>query len=67
MKKISKRDKEIVLIDFSEDIKQTHVTRLFPLLELKIRELTELIDVVPYKENSNQFMEFKDLSSILEK
>lgn len=53
------------LIPFNEQISLGHLTQLFPLLEIEIRQLGKLFGIVPFKENSNEFMKFKDPSSIL--
>lgn len=53
------------LIPFNEQISLGHLTQLFPLLEIEIRQLGKLFGIVPFKENLNEFMKFKDPSSIL--
>lgn len=55
----------IRLIPFNEQISLGHLTQLFPLLEIEIRQLGKLFGIVPFKENLNEFMKFKDPSSIL--
>ena len=53
------------LIPFNEQISLGHLTQLFPLLEIEIRQLGKLFGIVPFKENIDEFMKFKDPSSIL--
>lgn len=53
------------LIPFNEQISLGHLAQLFPLLEIEIRELGKLFGIVPFKENVDEFMKFKDPSSIL--
>ncbi|NMB18489.1 MAG: hypothetical protein GX984_03400 [Erysipelothrix sp.] len=53
------------LINNVEDLKIGHLTQLFPLLELKIRDLSTLIGLSPYKKYLSNFMEFRDPSSLL--
>ncbi|MDU7162978.1 MAG: hypothetical protein E6296_00335 [Anaerococcus vaginalis] len=53
------------LIPFNEQISLGHLTQLFPLLEIEIRQLGKLFGIVPFKENVREFMKFKDPSSIL--
>lgn len=53
------------LIPFNEQISLGHLTQLFPLLEMEIRQLGKLFGIVPFKENVDEFMKFKDPSSIL--
>lgn len=53
------------LIPFNEKISLGHLTQLFPLLEIEIRQLGKLFGIVPFKENAKEFMKFKDPSSIL--
>ncbi len=53
------------LIPFNGQISLGHLTQLFPLLEIEIRQLGKLFGIVPFKENVDEFMKFKDPSSIL--
>lgn len=55
----------VKLIPFNEQIYLGHLTQLFPLLEIEIRQLGKLFGIVPFKENVDEFMKFKDPSSIL--
>ena len=55
----------VKLIPFDEQISLGHLTQLFPLLEIEIRQLGKLFGIVPFKENVDEFMKFKDPSSIL--
>ena len=53
------------LIPYDKNITLAHLTQLFPLLEIKIRELASLVGIVPFKENMENFMKYKDSSSVL--
>lgn len=53
------------LIPYEYNIKLAHLTQLFPILEIKIRELGSHIGIVPFKENLTNFMQYKDPSSVL--
>ncbi len=53
------------LIPYDNNITVAHLTQLFPLLEIKIRELASLIGIVPFKERVTDFMTYKDSSSVL--
>ncbi|MBQ4122706.1 hypothetical protein IJD44_03155, partial [bacterium] len=53
---------QIKLIPFDK-LTIAHISQLFPLLEIKIRELAELVGVFTFK--NRPFMQYKDPSSIL--
>lgn len=53
------------LIPYEKNISLAHLTQLFPLLEVKIRELASLVGIVPFKEKMEDFMTYKDSSSVL--
>ena len=53
------------LIPYESNITLGHITQLFPLLEIEIRHLGKLFGIVPFKESLDEFMKFKDPSSIL--
>ena len=53
------------LIPYDGQISLGHLTQLFPLLEIEIRRLGKIFGIVPFKERMNEFMKFKDTSSIL--
>lgn len=53
------------LIPYDKNITLAHLTQLFPLLEIKIRELASLMGIVPFKEKIEDFMKYKDSSSVL--
>lgn len=53
------------LIPYEYNLKLAHLTQLFPILEIKIRELGSLTGIVPFKENLTNFMQYKDPSSVL--
>lgn len=56
---------EVSLIPYEKNISLGHLTQLFPLLEIEIRRLGKMFGIVPFKESLNDFMKFKDPSSIL--
>lgn len=53
------------LIPYECNLKLAHLTQLFPVLEMKIRELGALTGIVPFKESLTDFMKYKDPSSVL--
>lgn len=53
------------LILYEKNILLGHLTQLFPILEIEIRDLGKMFGIVPFKETVNHFMKFKDPSSIL--
>lgn len=59
------RSTDIKLLPYSEELLLAHVTQLFPILEMKIREVSTIFGVAPFKEDLNSFMQFKDPSSLL--
>lgn len=63
--KLLEKNIGVSLIPFNEQISLGHLTQLFPLLEIEIRQFGKLFGIVPFKENANEFMKFKDPSSIL--
>lgn len=56
---------EIKLLPYSKDLLLGHVTQLFPILEQRIREVSSIFGVAPFKEDLNSFMQFRDPSSLL--
>lgn len=56
---------EYILIEYDENITIAHLMQLFPILEIKIKELGTLYNIFPFKEDEKHFMESKDPSSIL--
>ncbi len=53
------------MLPFPTQIGVGHVSQLFPLLEMKIRELAYLLGIVPFKEDTKEFMKYKDPSTLL--
>ncbi|MCR5205433.1 MAG: hypothetical protein K6E47_10275 [Lachnospiraceae bacterium] len=53
------------MLPYTDDLLLAHVTQLFPILEQRIREVSEIFGVAPFKEDLNSFMQFKDPSSLL--
>ena len=56
---------EIELLPYNKNVSLGHLTQLFPVLEIKIRELGKAFGIFSFKESLNDFMKFKDPSSIL--
>ena len=56
---------EVKLLPYSKDLQLGHLTQLFPHLEVQIRKLGKMFGIVPFKEKTNEFMKFKDSSSVL--
>lgn len=53
------------LMPYAPNVKLGMVTQLFPILEIKIRELATLFGVFPFKKNTKEFMQNNDPSSLL--
>ncbi|MGB3161775.1 MAG: hypothetical protein WBA84_11075 [Carnobacterium sp.] len=53
------------LIEYDNNLTIAHLTQLFPLLEIKIREVAQNLGVFPFKKSLSDFMIYKDPSSIL--
>lgn len=53
------------LIPFSNKLSLAMVTQLFPVLEVKIRELAELFGLFPFKKDQKTFMIYNDPSSLI--
>ena len=47
---------KIKLLPYSNTISVAMVTQLFPVLEIKIRELVTLFGIFPFKKNIDEFM-----------
>lgn len=56
---------EAKLLPFSVDLQLGHLTQLFPHMEVQIRKLGKMFGIVPFKEKTDEFMKFKDSSSVL--
>ena len=56
---------DIQLIDYQRELKLAHVTQLFPILEIHIRELSKNLCYFPFKKGDNDLMQYNDPSSIL--
>lgn len=57
--------KEIKLENYRKKITLGHLTQLFPVLEIRIRELVKLFGIFPFKKNKDEFMQYNDPSSLL--
>lgn len=53
------------LIELSDNVQLAHLTQLFPIVEILIKEIGKIYNVFPFKEDEKQFMKSKDPSSIL--
>ena len=53
------------MLPFPTKIGVGDVSQLFPMLEMKIRELAYLFGIVPFKEDVKEFMKYKDPSTLL--
>lgn len=62
---ILQENTELELLPYDKEVKLAHLTQLFPLLEIKIRELASLTGIVPFKERLEDFMKYKDSSTVL--
>lgn len=62
---IKKEIKEIKLENYRKKITLGHLTQLFPVLEMQIRELVQLFGIFPFKKNKEEFMQYNDPSSLL--
>lgn len=60
-----KKETHIDLIPYSNTISLAMLTQLFPILEIKIRDLVTLFDIFPFKKNLDEFMQYNDPSSLL--
>lgn len=60
-----KNNINIKLIDYDKNLTLAHVTQLFPILEIKIRELALELGFIPFCTDDKKFMNYKDPSSIL--
>ena len=56
---------EIKLTPYSEELNLGMLVQLFPILEMKVRELATLLGVFPFKKSKEEFMEANDPSSLL--
>ena len=64
--KIKSNIKEYKLINLVDDkVTVAHITQLFPILEMKIREYGAALGIVPFKESVEEFYHVKDASSVL--
>ena len=52
---------KIKLLPYFNTISVAMVTQLFPVLEVKIRELVTLFGIFPFKKNIDEFMQYNDL------
>lgn len=62
---VVKKESKIELLPYSNNISLALLTQLFPVLEVKIRELVTLFGIFPFKKNIDEFMQYNDPSSLL--
>ncbi len=62
---IKQKNKLYEFIDLNDKVTVAHTTQLFPLLEIKIKELGIIHGIVPFKEDEEDYTKTKDPSSIL--
>ncbi|MBT9769203.1 hypothetical protein GPK74_04340 [Coprococcus catus] len=60
-----KKECSIELLPYTNIESLALLTQLFPVLEMKIRELATLFGIFPFKKKSNEFMQYNDPSSLL--
>ena len=56
---------EAKFLPYNTDLQLGHLTQLFPHLEVQIRKLGKMFGIVPFKGKIDEFMKFKDSSSVL--
>lgn len=56
---------DIKMIEYCSELKLAHVTQLFPILEMKLRDLARNEGYFPFKKGNVEFMQYNDPSSIL--
>ncbi len=62
---VKKETKEVKLENYRKTLPPGHLTQLFPVLEIRIRELVKLFGIFPFKKNEEEFMQYNDPSSLL--
>ena len=63
--RVKKETVEVKLENYRKIITLGHLTQLFPVLEIRIRELVKLFGIFPFKKNEEEFMQYNDPSSLL--
>ena len=56
---------DVKLLQYDSDVKIGHLLQLFTILEIQIRELGKMFEIVPFKEKASEMMRYKDPSSVL--
>ncbi len=59
------KETEIELLPYTNAMSLALLTQLFPVLEIKIRELATLFGIFPFKKKMDEFMQYNDPSSLL--
>ena len=62
---VVKNETNIELLPYTNSTSLALVTQLFPVLEMKIRDLVTLFGIFPFKMNLDEFMQYNDPSSLL--
>ena len=62
---VVKEEADIELLPYSNTVSLALVTQLFPVLEMKIRELVTFFGIFPFKKKVDEFMRYNDPSSLL--
>ena len=60
-----KGETDIELLPYTNSTSLALVTQLFPVLEMKIRELVTLFGIFPFKKKLDEFMQYNDPSALL--
>ncbi len=60
-----KKETSLELLPYKNTISLALLTQLFPVLEMKIRELVTFFGIFPFKKNIDEFMQYNDPSSLL--
>ena len=59
------KETKIELLPYTNTMSLALLTQLFPVLEIKIRELATLFGIFPFKKKMDEFMQYNDPSSLL--
>lgn len=62
---VVRTETNIELLPYTDTPSLALLTQLFPVLEIKIRELVTLFGIFPFKKKRDEFMQYNDPSSLL--
>lgn len=62
---VVRTETNIELLPYTDTPSLALLTQLFPVLEIKIRELVTLFGIFPFKKKMDEFMQYNDPSSLL--